>query len=189
MLRISEGVVSKKINVELKAWVPSLKGLASSLINLGGRRIGSFRQIDTYFAAPKGRLKIREMDHGGSQLVYYLRKNSRGPKVSNVYLTFLSEPDIVKSILSMILGVKSVVKKRRQIFRIKGVQVHLDHVDGLGSFIEFEKVVKAEDSEISEARKQLERLLSALGIPRENLQTSSYGELVSRDKVANPYLL
>jgi len=173
-------VTSRKMNVELKAKVRSLKPLKIRLLGIGGRRIGLFRQVDTYFATPRGRLKIRETDRGNSQLVYYLRKNSRGPKISDVYLASLPDPGTVKAILSRVLGVESVVRKKREIFRIRGVQVHLDRVGRLGNFIEFEKVVKAEASKIAEARKQLEALLRDLGVPKGNLQRASYGELLSR---------
>lgn len=173
-------MASRKMNVELKAKVRSLRPLKIRLLGMGGRRIGSFRQVDTYFAAPRGRLKIRETDRSKSQLVYYLRKNSRGPKISDVHLMPLPDPETMKAILSGVLGVRSVVRKEREIFRIRGVQVHLDRVDCLGNFIEFEKVVKAEALKISEARKQLGALLRELGVPKGNLQRASYGELLSR---------
>jgi len=168
--------------VELKAKVRSLEVLKVRLLGIGGRRIGSFRQVDTYFAIPRGRLKIRETDRGKSQLVYYFRRSSRGPKISDVHLTPLPDPKTMKTILSDVLGVKSVVRKEREVFRIRGVQVHLDHVDRLGNFIEFEKVVEAEALKIARARKQLATLLRELGVPAGNLQRASYGELLSRSR-------
>jgi len=164
--------------VEVKARVADLQSCRALLRKMGGGRVGSFRQVDTYFAVSRGRLKIRESDRGGSLLVYYVRENIRGPKVSDVYLAPLSDPKAVKTVLSQVLGVGCVVKKRREIFRLRGIQVHLDHVEGLGSFIELEKNVAADVMATARTRKQLGVLLKKLGVPQRNLQRASYRELL-----------
>jgi len=164
--------------VEVKAKVSNLQSCRALLRKMGGKRVGSFRQVDTYFAVSKGRLKIRESDRGGSMLVYYVRENIRGPKISDVYLARLSDPKAVKTILSQVLGVGCVVKKKREISRLRGIQAHLDHVEGLGSFIEFEKIVAADVLGTARARKQLSGLLRKLGVPQRNLQRASYRELL-----------
>lgn len=174
--------VSKKTNVELKAKVRNLEALRTRLTRMGAQRIGLFRQIDTYFVVPTGRLKMREICHGRSQLVYYLRENSRRPKTSDVHIASLCDAKAVKTVLSDALGVQSVVRKRREIFMIEGVQVHLDRVDRLGSFIEFEKVVKRRALNIARAKEHLETLMSNLGVPEQGLQRFSYGELLLRGR-------
>jgi predicted adenylyl cyclase CyaB len=177
-----EVAVSKKTNVELKAKARKLKALRTRLTRMGAQRIGLFHQIDTYFVVPRGRLKIREICHGKSQLVYYLRENRRRPKTSDVHIASLCDTKTMKTVLSDALGVQSVVRKRREIFMIEGVQVHLDRVDRLGSFIEFEKVVKRRASNIARAKEHLERLMSNLGVTEQDLQRFSYGELLLRGR-------
>jgi len=174
--------------VEAKAKATNLQSCRTLLRRMGGKRVGSFRQLDTYFAVPKGRLKIRESDRRGSLLVYYVRENIRGPKISDVYLAPLSDAKAVKTILSQVLGVGCVVKKKREIFRLRGIQVHLDHVEGLGSFIEFEKMVAADALSTARARKQLDALLRKLGVPQRNLQRASYRELLMSKGLSHPTL-
>jgi len=65
---------------------------------------------------------------------------------------------------------------------IEGVQVQLDRVDRLGSFIEFEKVVKRRASNIARAKEHIERLMSNLGVTEQDLQRFSYGELLLRGR-------
>ncbi|MEM2970342.1 MAG: CYTH domain-containing protein, partial [Candidatus Bathyarchaeia archaeon] len=48
--------------VELKAKVDSLQPFKEKLRSLGAEHVGTFRQIDTYFEVPQGRLKIRETE-------------------------------------------------------------------------------------------------------------------------------
>jgi adenylate cyclase class IV len=43
------------------------------------------------------------------------------------------------------LGVLAVVKKRRTLLSLDATRIHLDNVDGLGDFIEFEVPVTGDD--------------------------------------------
>ena len=44
----------------------------------------------------------------------------------------------MQAALAMALGVKGVVRKRRMLYMIGQTRVHLDHVEGLGDFMELE---------------------------------------------------
>ena len=58
--------------VELKARVGDHDFLRKSLSALGAERVGTFRQTDSYFRVPEGRLKLREVEDGGTaELIYY----------------------------------------------------------------------------------------------------------------------
>lgn len=43
-----------------------------------------------------------------------------------------------KAVLSMALGVKGTVKKRRVLHIVDQTRIHIDEVDGLGHFMELE---------------------------------------------------
>jgi adenylate cyclase class IV len=60
---------------------------------------------------------------------------------------------------------------------MEGVQIHLDTVDGLGKFIEFEKAVSG-DAERQAGRAQLEALGRYFQIDPDDLMASSYSDLL-----------
>ena len=104
------------INVEIKARIDSAEKIRNLLLTKAPRIIGLDHQIDTYFNVPEGRLKLRQ----GSieqHLIAYKRPNISGPKVSEVSL-FKSDKDSedLKQTLTMVLGQKVVVDKKREIF-------------------------------------------------------------------------
>ena len=76
------------------------------------------------------------------------------------------------------LPVQAEVRKTREVWRYRGIQVHLDTVRGLGKFIEFEKILK-DESEREAGRQELEALRAYLQIPQEDLMASSYSDLVA----------
>lgn len=167
---------SAKHLVELKARYEDL-GKARALLH-GAEHVGTFRQVDTYFSLGDRRLKLRTMtDRRDGQLIYYERPDAGGVKESRVLLARLEEAKEVLEILRRAFPVSAEVRKTRDIYRLEGVQVHLDAVEGLGRFIEFEKVLGS-DAERDEARTQLERLREYFQIPEEDLMASSYSDLL-----------
>ena len=90
--------------VEIKAKVEDLAQVRERLRELGARHLGTFRQIDTYFEVPEGRLKLREtLGERLAELVYYEREDVPGPKKSNVYLVRLEKPRAFKEVLCKVL--------------------------------------------------------------------------------------
>ncbi|MCI4371912.1 MAG: class IV adenylate cyclase [Thermoplasmata archaeon] len=160
--------------VELKARYEDL-GKARALMK-GTDRLGTFRQVDTYFSLGERRLKLRVLEGAKEgQLIYYERPDVGGVKESRVLLASLPDAAPVKEILGQVLEVKAVVHKSREIYQFRGVQVHLDTVRGLGKFIEFEKVL-ADESEREAGRETLESLRRYFQIPDEDLMASSYSD-------------
>ncbi len=58
-------------NLEIKAKYEDHKELRKPLQQIGARLVKRGRQIDTYFAVPHGRLKLREQDAGNAELIFY----------------------------------------------------------------------------------------------------------------------
>lgn len=162
--------------VELKARYEDL-GKARALLT-GAEYVGRFRQTDTYFSLGDRRLKLRAVEgNREGQLVYYERPDEGGVKESLVLLADLPDAAAVLDILRRTFPVQAEVRKTREIYRLEGVQIHLDSVDGLGKFIEFEKAVSGE-AERDAGRSQLESLSRYFQIDPEDLMASSYSDLL-----------
>ena len=103
------------INIEIKARCGKPSKIRKLLRSLGADFKGKDHQIDTYFKIPNGRLKLREGNIENC-LIYYQRKNKRGPKQSDVILFKTSSDTSLKEILSKSLGILAVVDKQREIY-------------------------------------------------------------------------
>ena len=141
---------------------------------MGAERQGTYNQEDTYFNVTRGRLKIRRIEgEKTSKLVYYEREDRQEPKTSDVIIVETDKPDTLKAILQRSLGTKVTITKTREIYLYQGTQIHLDQVEDLGTFIEFERKV----SNLPEDRRVLEELMKTLGIRQENLLRRSYSDI------------
>ncbi|UCE96117.1 MAG: class IV adenylate cyclase [Candidatus Bathyarchaeota archaeon] len=167
------------IMVELKARANSLELSRNRLIEFGAKKIGVFHQIDTYYEVPTGRLKLREVEgKADSELIYYEREDVFEPKKNSVFIFQLSQSQILKGILNRILTIKGVVDKIREIYLYDDIQIHLDTVRDLGSYIEFERITSSDPRQQKKDLLKLERLRKRLNISSQSLERSSYSDLI-----------
>lgn len=146
-------------------------------LELGAEDGGTLIQRDTYFEVPRGRLKLREEPDVVANLIAYQRSDLPGEKESRYRLIEVREPAELREALAAVLGIIVVVTKARRLFFFEGVRIHLDLVDGLGDFIEFEGV--AADGEDPEASTGLlADLRQSFGIRDEDLLRESYSDLL-----------
>ncbi|NJM62532.1 MAG: class IV adenylate cyclase, partial [Oscillatoriales cyanobacterium RU_3_3] len=93
---------------------------------------GTDEQTDTYFNVPAGRLKLRE-GNIENNLIYYERSNQAGPRNSHFHLVKVPDAGALKEVLRKSVGIKTIVKKTREIYYIGNVKFHIDAVPVLGS--------------------------------------------------------
>jgi adenylate cyclase class IV len=127
-------------NLELKARDPDPRSTLRAAIGLGATDYGSFEQRDTVYWLPAGRLKLRRQGNA-AELIHYLRLNQSRPAPSQVCRAPLADPDHTAEVLEAYLGVTGVVEKTRRLLVKDNVRIHLDQVEGLGSFVELEALV------------------------------------------------
>src|SRR5919199_5865424 len=150
-------------NVELKARDADPARSLERCVALGAEDRGELRQRDTYFAARRGRLKLREQEPGGAELIAYERPDAAEARESRYRIAPVADPEALRDALDAALGTTVVVDKRRHLFLWEGVRIHLDRVDGLGDFVELEGVA-AEGSALAREGQLVERLRAELGI-------------------------
>ena len=166
-----------KRNIELKAWLRDRAHVESVCSDLGAVLQGHIRQEDTYFPVRQGRFKLRLSDPPDDYIVYYRRPDQEGPKGCD-YIVESVSPSI-KAALIGAFGVLAVVRKVRTLYFWQNVRIHLDEVEGLGKFIEFEAVLPdntpATEQENLDKVGHLQRLCQ---IAPDDLIQTSYLEMV-----------
>jgi predicted adenylyl cyclase CyaB len=164
-------------NVEVKARIDDLPALRKQLavLPIAGQDI--LDQTDTFFHVGNGRLKLREFAHGPAELIFYQRPDSTGAKLSHYDRLPCHDPATLKRILTQALGVRGTVKKRREVYFIGPTRIHLDTVEGLGTFLELEVVLQ--DSDAVEAGEAIaSEVLQALRVTPGSLLPGAYIDLL-----------
>ncbi len=164
-------------NLELKAKCSSLESVRRQLVNIKAEYRETVEQIDTYFNAPKGRVKLREIDGGKAYLVYYERPNGAESRFSTYQMWDIPSPGAFKEIMSTVLGMKVIVEKLRELWLYGDTRIHLDRVANLGEFVELETVIRSQTER--EAWREHQRVRDAIGILEGDLIAGSYSDLFS----------
>jgi predicted adenylyl cyclase CyaB len=164
-------------NIEIKARARDLADLRRGAEALSDTPAQVIPQEDTFFYTAKGRLKLRQLAPDWGQLVYYERTDASGPKRSNYHIFETRDPESLKTTLSLALGIRGVVRKKRTLYLVGQTRLHLDEVEGLGEFMELEVVLRPEQSD-AEGQAIAQDLMTRLGMREEDLIEGAYMDLL-----------
>jgi predicted adenylyl cyclase CyaB len=165
-------------NLELKARLAAPSAALTAVLKLGAHAGGQEIQTDTYFRVPKGRLKLREIEGQPAVLIWYERPDQDSARLSSYFLVPVADAASLKAALATALGVRGSVRKRRGIYFWHNVRIHLDQVEDLGTFVEFEAVLGPQENEDT-ARCRLAQLGAALAITPADHIADSYADLLN----------
>lgn len=168
-----------RLNVEIKARSDRHDAIRNVLDRLGSRLVGTDHQVDTYFNVSVGRLKLREGVIENS-LIHYLRNDQSGPKTSDVLLYRVKPDPSLRDVLERALGVLVVVDKQREIHFVDNVKIHLDTVEGLGTFLEIEAIDADGTHSREDLQEQCEDFMTHFGVRPEDLMEDSYSDMLIR---------
>ena len=163
-------------------------------------------QRDTYFAAPRGRLKLREWhqpvpagnvavamvdaeaEARGATLIAYTRPDETGSRLSDYLLSAVPEPATLRAALERALGLRVVVEKHRLLYMWGHTRIHFDRVTALGAFVELEtlldrfgtpdKNAAPDDEEPRAAEMEHQAVIAALGLDALPAIAGSYSDLL-----------
>ncbi|HQP49252.1 MAG TPA: class IV adenylate cyclase [Spirochaetota bacterium] len=166
------------LEVEIKSRCSDHSDVEKRIVSMGGVLEKNRSESDEYFNHPARdfaqtdeAFRIRTAD--GSSCITY-----KGPKLGTTSKTRFEEEVSVGNRESMRiilekLGFRSVltIRKERKLYLLKGIEVCLDTVEGLGTFVELE--LQGEDKELLEGK--LFALAGELGL--SEFETRSYLEL------------
>jgi predicted adenylyl cyclase CyaB len=164
-------------NIELKAVCRDLAAAREAARRAGATPHGVLEQTDTYFHARTGRLKLRETAARPAELIAYHRPDTTDTRASDYHLVPAPDPATLRQALTAALGVRGVVRKRRELWMWENVRIHLDEVDALGTFVEFEAVLSEGDADAA-GHGKLATLRAALAVEDRDLIARSYSDLM-----------
>jgi homotetrameric cytidine deaminase len=174
-------------NVELKARDDDPEATLAAALAHGAADQGVLTQTDTYFAAREGRLKLREEDGAGT-LIAYARADEAVARTSAYHLVAVPDPAALKAALDGALGTVVVVEKFRKLLLWQNVRIHLDSVEGLGTWLELEAVAPA-DSDLADEHRKVAELREVLKIDDERVVATGYAAMLLERGAATPRLL
>ncbi len=167
-------------NLELKSHCASPEAARACASACGAVPGGTFIQTDTYFRVPRGRLKLRQFSDGAAELIYYERAEDTPERWSHFTREDAGNPAGLLRVLTGAFGVLALVRKRRELYLFRDARIHIDEVDGLGSFIEFEVT----GGETPESVATMKDLRSAFGIREETVIKVSYSDMIIEKRIS-----
>lgn len=168
---------SPRRNIELKARDPNPDRSHELCLSLEAEDHGELFQRDTYFQVSSGGLKLREQDPGQAHLIQFDRASEPQERESRYRLIEVDDGPALRAALQSALGVRVTVTKRRRLFIWRTVRIHLDEVQGLGSFIEFEAVAPAQ-SDLAHEYELVRELRERFAVSEERLVAHGYAEQI-----------
>lgn len=175
-------------NIEIKAHVADLSAVAKAAESLGAEGPVEIIQDDSFFTCPNGRLKLRAFADGTGELIFYRRANQAGPKESFYIRSATSQPDELRQSLTLAYGSAGRVRKRRLLYMAGRTRIHLDAVQGLGSFVELEVVLREGES-ADDGEGEARELMQGLAIDGGQLIEGAYVDLLQAATPALPAAL
>ena len=172
-------------NIEIKARVRDLSALRHNAAQLAMGPSRILHQEDVFFRTPHGRLKLRIFPDGSGQLIQYERPDTIHCKQSDYRIHETSDPASLRASLAAALGETITVTKKREVFLVGQTRVHLDEVEGLGSFMELEVVLRP-DQDPEEGRSIATALMAKLGVRESDLVSCAYADLLAAERSADP---
>jgi adenylate cyclase, class 2 len=162
-------------NIEFKAELRDLALARTIADSINAPIVLTLRQTDTYYRVPDARLKRRECSGAPTEYIFYSRVNRARPKISQFVI--YSETQARERFGANMPPVLMVVKKTRELRMHDGIRIHLDEVDDLGTFIEFEALVCPERN-IAKCHEAIDRLRASFGPALGEAISVSYCDLL-----------
>ncbi len=164
-------------NLELKIKVDNPVEMIEMLNEINAEFKGELGQIDIYYKIKNGLLKLR-LENGSQTLIKYFRNEKTGNRWSDYQLISLERND-AREYLKDVFEVETVVEKKRLLYLYDNTRIHIDTVEGLGSFLELETLVV---NGKEDAGKRFEKIVDLLSLNKENEIRKSYRDLMLEQK-------
>ncbi len=172
-------------NLEIKVEVENLSDIKNHLAFSTYK--DTLEQVDTYFLLGETKIKIRE-EKMANELIIYFRKMKNGSRESRYYRLSLNLLGyfVVKSALSLLLGIKVRVVKTRDLYIYKNTRIHIDSTNNLGNFVELETVCNDPICD-KEYQDEHEEIKKKLALNEYKIIAGSYSDLLWEKKLMHSF--
>jgi len=166
------------VEIEIKCYCADDANVKDLLSEIGAQFIDRRFESDIYFNHPSKNfadsdeaLRLRTI--GDRTIITY-----KGPKLSKIskarieYETEVKDyPSMKNMLISLGFTQSGIIEKEREIYSFNGMEISMDYVDGLGIFVEIEKIGELKD----EIERELFNTAEKLGLTK--FERRSYLEL------------
>jgi predicted adenylyl cyclase CyaB len=166
------------VNIEIKAALSDRAAAETVAVRLSDTSPETVWQEDIFFHCADARLKLRMLAGNRGELIRYERSDIADARCSQYLIAHTTDAQVLKQILTTTLGVREVVKKTRTVYIAGQTRIHIDDVEGLGTFLELEVGLQAGQSEI-EGKAIAESLMAEFGIDKQQLIAAAYVDLIA----------
>ena len=175
--------------IEVKIRVKDLESVAKRLEERGCKLSAPIRQHDTIYTlagsteefsnAQEGDIipRIRRINDSVFEFNLKQQRSSEGDNIE--YETEIKDPDAMHNIL-LVMGYIpqiEVKKKVRRKGKLGEYEICLDDVEGLGTFVELEKLTP-DDADPNAVREDLFKILESLGLSRADEEVRGYDTMI-----------
>ena len=161
------------LNLEIKAQLDSHESALNVLKSLHAEFVKDINQKDIYYSIQGSLLKLRIEDDGES-LIKYNRDEVNPDRFSDYDVIYLKSSGSEK-IFNSIFTVEAIVLKKRSLYLYNNTRIHLDTVQSLGTFMEFETLVI---NGMEDAKERFNFLINKFEIDTTKQIKCSYRDLI-----------
>lgn len=175
--------------IEVKASVNNASVLREKLKSAGWQPLETAVQDDRvyikngidYSAIPPGTIFLRLREQLGRKTFTFKQRLKKEDELQCLeYESVIENPEAISDMLKALDFYEVVrVKKSREAARLHDMEICLDDVEGLGTFIEVERMVD-DESTGDQVQEELVAFLETLGISKTDRVTVGYDTLVYR---------
>lgn len=171
--------------IEIKARVKDKQTLLQKIEKLGITLGEPKTHHDVVFCKPgqkdyeEGSIWLRIRTENGSKVIWTL-KGDTGRKLDSIeHEVEVSDGEELEKMLKLMGNeLYSDLTKTRQKAKYGDIEICVDDVDGLGMYIEVEKLFEDHDTDYNVAAEELWQLLEKLGVARSDQETLGYDVLL-----------
>ena len=173
------------LEIELKARLSDPEGTERRVAAFANF-VREFEKVDQYWHGPdwrfcRGTKGFRLRADGGRDVVTYkARRNEGGIEMNRETEFLVSNREAFIGLVERI-GCEPFYRKRKigRAYDYRGCTIELTEVEGLGSFIEIERLLDGDDpAAIALAQGELREALALAGVPERDIEGRSYSELL-----------
>ncbi|HSX28927.1 MAG TPA: class IV adenylate cyclase [Candidatus Saccharimonadales bacterium] len=172
--------------IEIKAKVPDKTALLAAIKHAGIKLSLPIKQRDVVYGQPgvadnaPGSIWLRIRTENDTKTIFTLKQQHAGGLDSIEHETEVANADELASIITTLgFTLYTNITKTRQRAHYNGIEICVDNVEGLGVFVEAEKLTE-KDADGSTVTEQLWTELAKLGVDRADEVFVGYDVLLNR---------